>query len=72
MYTTIQISSELKKMLEKMKLYERETYDDVIERLVEDELELNEETKKEIELALKEVKEGKYVTHEEAKKKLGI
>ena len=72
MHTTIQISSELKTLLEKMKLYERETYDDVIERLVEDELELNEETKKEIEVALKEIKEGKYVTHEEAKKRLGI
>lgn len=72
MYTTIQISNELKKLLEKMKLYERETYDSVIERLVEDELELSEETKKEIETALKEVKAGRYVTHEEAKKKLGI
>lgn len=72
MYTTIQISTELKKLLEKMKLYERETYDAVIERLVEDELELSEETKKEIEAALKEVKAGRYVTHEEAKKKLGI
>ena len=72
MYTSIQISSELKKLLEKMKLYERETYEDVIERLVEDELELSEETKKEIAVALKEVKAGKYVSHEEAKKKLGI
>lgn len=72
MYTTIQISTELKRLLEKMKLYERETYDAIIERLVEDELELTEETKKEIQLALQEIKEGKYVTHEEAKKKLGI
>jgi len=72
MYTTIQISSDLKELLEKMKLYERETYNEIIERLVEDELELSEETKKEIQLALKEIKQGKYVTHEEAKKKLGI
>ena len=72
MNTTIQISSELKKLLEEIKIYERETYENVIERLIEDELELSKETKNEIEAALKEVKKGKYVTHEEAKKKLGI
>ena len=31
-----------------MKLFERETYNDVLERLIEDVQELNEETKKEI------------------------
>lgn len=72
MYTTIQVTEELKNLLEKMKLYERETYNDIIERLVEDEMELTEETKKEIASVLKEVKAGKYVSHEQAKKKLGI
>ena len=33
---------------------------------------VREETKKEIELALKEVNEGKHTSHKEAKKKLGI
>lgn len=72
MYTTIQVTAELKKMLEAMKLYDRETYNEVIERLVEDELELTEETKKEIEAARKEIKEGKFVTHKQLKKELGL
>lgn len=72
MNTTIQISMELKHILEKFKLYERETFNDIIERLVEDEMELNEKTKKEIEEAIKEFKSGKYVTNGEMKKKLGL
>ena len=72
MSTTIQITLDVKETLEKMKLYERETYVDVIERLIEDELELTEETKKEIEEARKEIKAGKFVTHEQLKKDLGL
>ena len=59
MTTTIQISDNVKKTLEKMKLYDRETYNDVIERMIEDELELNEQTKKEIEEARNRIKSGK-------------
>lgn len=70
--TTIQVSVELKKFLDKLKLFERETYSDVIERLIEDEMEISEETKKEIEISLKQIKEGKYKTHEEVGKELGF
>ncbi|MEK6937043.1 MAG: hypothetical protein AABW58_03145 [Nanoarchaeota archaeon] len=72
MATTIQISDNVKKTLEKMKLYERETYNDVIERMIEDEMELNEETKKEIEEARKRIKEGNFHTQEEVEKKFGL
>ncbi len=72
MNTTIQVTNELKKALDKLKLYERETYSQVLERLIEDECELSEETKKEIELSLKQIKKGKYKTHEEVKKELGF
>ncbi len=44
--TTIQISSNVKTILDRMKLFERETYNEIIERMVEDDLELNEKTKK--------------------------
>jgi len=64
MVTTIQIKDDIKSTLTQMKLFERETYNDVLERLIEDVQELNEETKKEIESAIKEIKNGKYVTHE--------
>ena len=72
MNTTIQIPVELKKLLDQLKIYERETYSAVIERLVEDEFELNDETKKEIKIALKQIKEGKFKTHEEVRKELGF
>ena len=72
MVTTIQIKEETKSTLNQMKLFERETYNDVLERLIEDVQELNEETKREIESARKEIQNGKYVTHEELAKELGL
>ncbi len=68
--TTIQVKQSTKEALEKMKIYKRETYNEVLERLLEEVQELNEETKKEIELARKAVEEGRYVTHENLKKEL--
>ncbi|MEK6945453.1 MAG: hypothetical protein AABW63_01535 [Nanoarchaeota archaeon] len=72
MPTTIQISNEVKKALDRMKVHERETYNDVIEFMLEDNLELNDQTKKEIEEARKRIKSGKFVSHEEVKKRLGL
>ncbi|MCL6090324.1 MAG: hypothetical protein M1393_04715 [Candidatus Thermoplasmatota archaeon] len=70
--STIQIKEETKKTLQSMKLHPRETYEEVIERLIEDLSELNEETKAEIEEARKEIASGKFVTHEQLKKDLGL
>ena len=72
METTIRISQEVKKQLKKMKLFDKASYNDVIELLLEDNLELNEKTKREIEEARKEVKKGKVVSHEEVKKRFGL
>lgn len=72
MATTIQISDETKQILDRMKLFKRESYNEVIERMIEDDLELNEKTKREIEEARKRVKAGKFLTHEEVKKRLGL
>ncbi len=72
MSTTIQISNEVKKELDKMKMYDRETYNEVIERMIEDDLELNEATKRDLEEAIKEIKSGKYITHEQVKKRFGL
>ena len=55
-----------------MKIFERETYNDVLERLIEDVRELNEETKKEIKAAIIEIESGKYVTHEQLAKEMGF
>lgn len=72
MVTTIQIKEDIKSTLTQMKLFERETYNDVLERLIEDVHELNDETKKEIESAINEIKSGKYITHEKLAEEMGF
>ena len=69
METTIKISKNVREHLNRMKIFERETYNDVIEVLIEDNLELNEETKRELEKA----KGSKnWISHEEVKKRFGL
>ena len=72
MPTTIQINEDIRSILNQMKLFERDTYNDVLERLIEDVRGINEETKKEIENAIKEIESGKYVTHEKLAKDMGF
>jgi len=69
MSTTIQISDNVKKALENLKIFERETYNEVIENMLEDNLELNEKTLKEI----NERKKSKdWVSMEDVEKHLGL
>jgi len=70
MVTTIQVSEELVDDLKKRKQYDKESYEEVIWDLVEDSMEINEETKKEIGQARKDIKAGKFYTHEQVKNKL--
>lgn len=72
MVTTIQVSEKLAEELRKRKMYAKETYEEVIWDLIEDTMELSEETKRDIEQARKEFEEGKFYTHEEVKQKLGL
>jgi predicted transcriptional regulator len=72
MVTTIQISEELKKELAKKKFSDRETYESIIWDLLEDTMELNEQTKKEMEESREEIKAGKSVTLSQIKKELKI
>lgn len=72
MATTIQVSETLQQELTKRKAYDKETYEEIIWNLIEDTQELSAETKKEIEQARKEIKEGKVYTHEQVKKALGL
>ena len=51
---------------------DKETYEEVIWDLMEDALELDKETKRELTIARQEIKEGKYHTLEEVKKDLGL
>ena len=70
--TTIQLSQEMKRVLEGMKIHPRETYEEVLERLLEDLQELNEQTKKEVEQAIREIKAGRFRTHQQLKDELGF
>ncbi|MBI3623612.1 hypothetical protein HY212_06060 [Candidatus Pacearchaeota archaeon] len=72
MSTTIQISDNVKRTLDRMKVHGRETYNDVIEVMLEDNLDLNEKTKKEIEEARRQAKAGNVISHEEVKKRYGL
>jgi len=72
MVTTIQVSNNLLKQLQRMKMYAKESYEEVILDLIEDRMELSEETKKNIAESEKEIAEGKTHSWEDVKKELGI
>ncbi|MGP8329304.1 MAG: hypothetical protein ACT6FF_03145 [Methanosarcinaceae archaeon] len=70
--TTIQVSNVLHNELIKRKLFDRETYEEVIWDLIEDTRELNDQTKRDIEKARDEIKAGKVHTLAQVKKELGL
>ncbi|MBI5390630.1 hypothetical protein HZB02_04020 [Candidatus Woesearchaeota archaeon] len=70
--TTIQVSQTLVEVLKGKKLYEKESYEEVIWDLIEDTQELSAETKRNIAQAEKEVREGKVHSWEDVKKELRI
>ena len=70
MDTTIQVSKDLVNTLNKRKFNPRESYEDVIWDLLEDTMELSEETKRDIAKAREEYKKGEVVSFEEIKRKL--
>lgn len=70
MNTTIQISSELLERLRRMKIYNKESYENIIWDLVEDRLEFSEATKNNIAKSEKEIKEKKTISLEELKRKI--
>ncbi len=72
MATTIQVTEELHKELQRRKLFARETYEEVIWDLIEDCMEINETTKNELERSREEIRSGKSRTLAEVKKELGI
>jgi predicted transcriptional regulator len=72
MVTTIQLRETTKDKLDKMKLYRQETYNDVLERLIEDVSDLNLKTREELESAIKDIESGKWVSLEKLAKELGF
>jgi len=72
MVTTIQISENLQLELTGRKLFDRETYEEIIWDMIEDTSELSEQTKKELAEARAEFKAGKFSTLAQVKKELGL
>jgi hypothetical protein len=72
MYTTIKISTVLKKRLDAMKVTRGETYEDLLLDLVEDHLSINERTKKELSESFSDYRRGKGVSLGELKRKAGL
>ncbi len=72
MYTTIKISTGLKKRLDALKIVNGETYEELLSDLIEDHLTINEKTKKDIAESLAQCARGEVVSLEEFKKKAGI
>lgn len=70
--TTIQVTRELTNALRFKKMYDKESYEDIIWDLIEDSKEVNEETKKEIAQGLVEIRAGKTISLEQLKKKYSL
>lgn len=77
--TTIQVSNKVKRELEGFKDYPRETYAEVIKKLIEiakedeeSKMELSEETLKGLKEAEEDIKKGRVYTTAQVKKELGL
>ena len=72
MATTIQVTQELRSELAQHKLSESETYEEVIWDLLEDVMELSEETKSILRASEADVKKGRIHTLSEVKRELNV
>ena len=72
MATTIQVSEKLIKELKLRKLYDKESYEELIWDLLEDSMDLSEEAKKHIKESEKEIKDGKTVSLSQVRKNLSL
>jgi predicted transcriptional regulator len=78
MITTIKIHQDTKLQLDQFREHMSESYDEVIKKVVfvarkaKTEPELSQETVEAIERARERIKQGKYITWEEAKRRMGL
>ncbi len=71
----LRVKPDTKARLDEMKIHDRESYDEVIERLLDsciDEEPLTAEEIEGMEEALAELKQSKFATHSDVKKELGL
>jgi predicted transcriptional regulator len=73
MATTIQLDKKVRDRLKQLKIHPRESYNNVVERLIElrtDEGELSEDTIRDIEKSLEDVRAGRTLSMNEVKRRL--
>jgi len=70
METTIQVSKNLLEKLARMKMHEKESYENIIWDLVEDRMQFSEGTKRRIEKSRLEIEQGKTISLERVKKRM--
>ena len=76
--TTIKIHEDTKFQIDQFREYKNESYDEVLKKLVyivkktKSEPELSREAIEQIEKSRKRIKEGNFVTEEEARRRLGL
>jgi BMFP domain-containing protein YqiC len=70
--TTVQIPLTLKARLDAMKIHPRETYADVLERILEDLDALGPATQRAVEKSRREFKAGKFKTLDEVKREMRL
>ena len=72
--TTVQISTDTLERLKRLKQHEKESYDFVLNKLIDEneEDELSDEEIEDIKIALENVKQGKVKSIEQVAKELGI
>jgi predicted transcriptional regulator len=70
--TTIQLTSAMKDELTAMKVHPRESYQEVLERVLEDLRELDAKTRKELARAEADLDHGRSMTHRQLGAKLGF
>ena len=68
--TTIQISKDLLQSLKSRKMYDKESYEDIIRDLLEDTLELSKQTLANIRTSEADIKAGRVHTLDEVEKRL--
>ena len=77
MPTSIQIEKEIKKRLDKFKNHPRETYNEVLSRMIhmlsqQNKEELSQQTIKNIRKSLNDIEKGKVYSLEQVEKELGL
>jgi len=72
MVSSIQVSKDLLEELKQRKMYDKESYEDLIWDLIEDTKELSAETKRTIEKSEADIRAGRVSSMADVKKRLGL